>query len=193
MLGSWHMTFSGINVIVPLLGLIGGIQLAFLWSVLNVIIHTSVYALYPYSLYSLISVYHIPTFFASAYWRHPHMLLAVGIPLISMVCFILHASGSGLYALYWLIPIVIYFFPKKTLFMRALSATFIQHAVGSVLWLLLQPSGQSFWQALMPLVIVERTIFALAMMICIYGIEKLLQWRTGYTTIRSLFVLQSQE
>lgn len=187
------MTFSGINIVAPLLGLMGGLQLAFLWSVFNTIIHTSLYMLYPYSLYSFISVYHIPTFFASAYWRYPNALFSVGVPLISMLCFIFHASGSGLYALYWLIPIAIYFSPKKTFFIRALSATFIQHAVGSVIWLLLQPSGQSFWQALMPLVIVERIVFALGMMLCIYGIEKLFHWKAGYNIIRSLFVLLPQE
>jgi len=57
----------------------------------------------------------------------------------------------------------IYWFGKDTISARALIASFIAHAVGSVIWLYCGTIAPEIWTALMPLVIVERLLIAAGM------------------------------
>lgn len=83
-------------------------------------------------------------------------------PILSMIAFWMHPNGRAAwyYALYWLIPVVGYF-KRDWLFVRSLSATFTAHAVGgaSFIWALDIPA--SIWNSIIPLVAVERILFAL--------------------------------
>ena len=46
---------------------------------------------------------------------------------------------------------------------KSLGATFVAHAVGSIIWLHLMPMSSNMWLALIPIVPVERVCFAAAM------------------------------
>ncbi len=88
-----------------------------------------------------------------------------GFPLLAIGLFIFHPAIFGtaamLFALYWTIPIIAALLPSN-LYLRALGATFSQHAMGGVLWLYFVPgfANPSIWLALIPVVAIERTVFA---------------------------------
>lgn len=83
------------------------------------------------------------------------------VPICAMALFILHDVGqqAWLYSLYWLVPIIAYFLPNN-LFFRALGATFMAHAIGSIAFLYTFPTTPQYWLALIPIVAVERIVFA---------------------------------
>jgi hypothetical protein len=110
-------------------------------------------------------LYHIPGVVASAYWAFENKMIAFIVPLICMITFLIHPIGfaAAPYALYWFIPITLYFVRSKTIFMHSLSSTFIAHAIGSVIWLYVHPMSPAFWLALIPVVAVERLMFASGM------------------------------
>jgi len=83
------------------------------------------------------------------------------IPLLAMLAFVLHPVGQQVwfYSLYWLIPIIATVFSKR-LFFRSLGATFTAHAIGSVAFLYSIPTTPELWLALIPIVAVERILFA---------------------------------
>lgn len=83
------------------------------------------------------------------------------IPVIGMILFWANPVGAEAwgYALLWLIPIAASFLASN-LFMRSLASTFQAHIVGSLAFLYFVGLPASAWWALIPLVIVERTLFA---------------------------------
>jgi len=101
------------------------------------------------------------------YWATNHPVIRVGLPLLCMGLFIAHPIGSQafLYSFYWLIPIVLYAFPHQSLFLQSLGSTFVAHAVGSVIWLYTVPMTAGMWLGLIPVVIIERVLFALGMVV----------------------------
>ncbi len=111
-------------------------------------------------------VYYIPTLCASTYWAFSSRLYPVVVFLACIALFIAHPVGSlaAPYALYWLIPVLFAFLPRTIIFARALTSTFLAHAVGSVIFLYWGPiSTPADWMALIPVVAFERFIFALGM------------------------------
>jgi len=87
----------------------------------------------------------------------------LAIPAIAMIAFWLHPEGRGAwyYALYWLIPIIAYFWHDKFIFARALGTTFVAHSVGSVLFLYFFNLKAAVWIGLLPVVWKERGLMAL--------------------------------
>ncbi|MBU0636355.1 hypothetical protein KKE06_04990 [Candidatus Micrarchaeota archaeon] len=85
------------------------------------------------------------------------------VPVFAMALFMLHPVGSQawMYALYWLIPIGVRVFAPNRLFFKSLGATFMAHSVGSVIWLYALPSTPELWLLLIPIVALERCLFAL--------------------------------
>lgn len=94
----------------------------------------------------------------------------IGLPLLAMMLFCAHPVGCQVfyYSWYWFIPMAVYIFAQDTLVSRALGASFIAHAVGSVVWLYTGNIPAQVWTALMPLVIVERLIIAAGMVGFVY-------------------------
>jgi len=88
--------------------------------------------------------------------------LCIIVPILAMAAFWLNPVGqqAWFYALYWTIPIIVKFLPER-LFLRSLGATFTAHAVGSVLFLYTIPTAPMLWVGLIPVVAIERTMFAL--------------------------------
>ena len=117
--------------------------------------------------------WYLPTLSAAWYWRSESVVVRALLPFACMILFIVHPIGSQawIYALYWLIPLVIYAVSCKHIVLDALASTFVQHAVGSVLWLYCMPTTVESWYVLLPLVIIERCIFASGMLAVMYTVE----------------------
>ena len=100
----------------------------------------------------------IPVLAMAAFWLHPIALqmVIIAIPWLGWVI----SLPAGIYSLFWTIPILVKFLPDR-LFLRSLGATFTAHAIGSVLFLYTIPNIPALWIGLIPVVAVERTIFAL--------------------------------
>ncbi len=84
------------------------------------------------------------------------------VPLVCMVLFMVHPEGgkAWFYSLYWLVPMIC-FFKKERLILNALGSTFTAHAVGSVAFLYAFNLPAPIWTALIPIVFMERMLFAL--------------------------------
>jgi hypothetical protein len=106
----------------------------------------------------------LPIIFAVLYFAKPNKYILI-VPATAMIAFWLHPEGrqAWYYALYWLIPIVMYFFHKRWIFARALGTTFTAHAVGSVLFLYTMNLPATVWISLIPVVWKERGIMAIGM------------------------------
>lgn len=84
------------------------------------------------------------------------------IPLLCIILFVAHPQGriAWYYSLYWLIPILAVF-KKNRLILNALGATFTAHAVGSIIFLYAFNLPAAVWISLIPIVAIERGLFAL--------------------------------
>src|SRR5579872_833379 len=123
--------FSGVNSVLPLAGAFGGVMGAGLLFLLRQLIHLIFFKTLSLSFLALC----VPGLCASLYWATHNFLVRVILPIACMALFIAHPVGSQafIYSLYWLIPVVLYLIPQRSLFLTALGSTFVAHAVGSVI------------------------------------------------------------
>jgi len=166
--GSYCMFFSGSSVILPVAGLYASwpcLALVFLFR----------------SAHSLLNpIYFITHYFpgmgAALSMRFNHWMISVATPAVCMMLFMMHpvAGQVWIYSCYWLIPMIIYFLEQRTgpmYFLTALRSTFIAHALGSVIWAYLKPITVAQWQLLLPIVVLERLVFAGSITICCMTID----------------------
>lgn len=180
-IGSSYLFFSFRNSIVPLVGAFAGAVGAGLYFVGSAAISFFVKDAAPLSFLAYSG---IPTLFSSLYWTvHARSIKAV-IPALCMVLFLIHPIGiqAWPYALFWLIPFALAFKKEQSIFMTALASTFIAHAVGSVLWLYTTSMEPSYWYALIPIVPLERMLFAAGTTVCYRAFSFALNynWREAY-------------
>lgn len=85
------------------------------------------------------------------------------IPALSILAFNLHPIGRTVwfYSLFWTIPFILWPLRERFLLARSLSATFTAHAVGGAVWIWAFNLPAEVWVALIPVVALERSIFAL--------------------------------
>lgn len=157
--GTFFTCFSASCITIPLIGLLGGTFSTMVFFTITLLSRLVL----GYGISFKILAYYIPGLCASLYLAQRSALLAVGLPIICMIAFILHPVGhdAALYTAYWLIPLLLLCIPQKTVFTHALTATFIAHAVGSTLWIYTHPTTPALWLALIPIVALERLIYAL--------------------------------
>ena len=163
-IGSYTAFFSLSTTIVPLSGAFAGLSGAMITGILKMVLGVIVYgALFP--LHHL--AFHLPGMFAAFYWASTSIMIRAFIPLICILLFVTHPIGSHAwpYAMYWWIPVILYFMNKKSISANAIGSTFVAHAVGSVIWLYTMPMGAATWLALMPIVLIERFLFAGGMVV----------------------------
>ena len=182
-LGSVKAFFSMTPMVQPLAGVWGGLTGTGLLFALGILLRIVFSGWKSFILLS----YHVPGFFASCALASRHWVLHVVLPLICMALFIAHPVGMGAFAytIYWLVPVALYVANKELFFLRALSSTFIAHGVGSVIWIWCSPMTSSAWLALIPVVFVERVIFALGMTLiyqAVCGVQKLVRTYTQSAT-----------
>lgn len=158
--GSYKFFFSAMNMILPTAGSLLGLGTA-----LPVLI---TYFLIKKSIGFAMITAGFPTIFAAANWSAKNTMMRVALqlvlPVACMMLFALHPVGGQAvaYASFWFIPMILFFINRTrySVFSLALSSTFIAHAVGSVMWLYVVPMTPEQWLALMPVVVVERFVFA---------------------------------
>lgn len=162
-LGSSCAFFSLAPIIVPLSGMLGGIEGSFVLFAISCIVRFVWSGMFSFHFLA----YHIPGLFASLYLSCPHWGLRLLPAVLCMILFLAHPVGlaAGVYTLLWLIPIGIYLIGKKNIFLDALAATFTAHAVGSVIWLYTMPMTPHAWLALIPVALVERFTYALGIVV----------------------------
>lgn len=161
-LGSYNAFFSFNNCLLPLSGAFFGFTGASLVMLGKMALGMLLFGgLFPLSHLA----FYIPGFFAALYWTSSSIMIRCIVPIICMILFLVHPVGGHvwIYAMYWWIPVILYFIKKNHLFTIALGSTFVAHAVGSVIWLYTVPMVASAWLALMPVVIIERLLFAIGM------------------------------
>lgn len=85
------------------------------------------------------------------------------VPALAIIAFNLHPVGRFVwfYSLFWTIPFLMWPFRERFLLARALATTMTAHAVGGAVWIWAFPTTPLFWTALIPLVIMERSMFTL--------------------------------
>lgn len=168
LVGTQMASFSLAHCLTPLIGLLaGGIGATAFFAARTV-----------FNSGSLILACHLPTFGAALYLSAltttnynislGKKLVLAAIPLGCMLLFILHPVGYAafVYSLFWLIPLASLAIPHNNLFFHMLGSTFTAHAIGSVLWLYagLIPDAH-IWINLIPVVIIERLLFASGMFV----------------------------
>lgn len=104
----------------------------------------------------------LPMIFAVLYFTRKGKFNLI-IPALAIIAFVVHPIGRTIwyYALFWTIPIIAYFFRDRFLLARALGATFTAHAIGGALWIWFFALPAPVWISLIPVVILERSFFAL--------------------------------
>jgi hypothetical protein len=146
-------------MIMPLSGAFGGALGAFLVCSLGIGFKLAIGSALTFKFLA----YHIPGLCAALYWGSNSVAIRMLIPFACMIAFISNPVGGQIwaYSLFWLIPIMIALINKKTLFLQALGSTFTAHAVGTAIWIWATPTTPAFWLMLVPIVIIERSVFAL--------------------------------
>jgi len=111
------------------------------------------------------------------------------IPIVGMLLFWANPIGAEAwgYALLWLIPIAASFFASN-LFARSLASTFQAHVVGSLAFLYFMGMPAAAWWALIPLVIVERTLFAAGISVTYVFLNSILNYIMEKLHVQSGFV-----
>lgn len=162
--GSYRFILSGVNIVLPIAGGLFsfdtiGLMISGLWLIKMLFL-------------SMPITIGIPSACAMLSWHSAHQAakqkmlnssINAFLPAICMAIFMLHptAHGAWPYALYWLIPIVIYASNHTgNNLLIALQSTFVAHAVGSIMWLFLVPMTPAQWLALIPVVALERLSIA---------------------------------
>jgi len=176
-IGSYTAIFSGINIMLPLGGAFGGIA----GSIGMFMLGLGTRLVFFGGLNVHLLAFHVPGLVASLYWSTSHWLIRLVVPAVCIVLFGLHPVGFAAlpYAFYWLIPITLYFVSHKNLFTRALGSTLTAHAVGSVIWLYTMPMTPATWLALIPVVAIERVLFASGMVLAYKGLHYIARMRTN--------------
>ncbi len=179
--GAKTAVFSGFSVGGPLVGLYRGMGFgAGLFALRRLI-----YCLFMgTSLFSPFSLY-LPTLAAGYYFKSSSWAIRLFVPILCIILFTVHPVGaeSWFYALYWLVPVALYFVGTRSAFAESLGATFVQHAVGSVLWIYLVPTTPAVWAALMPIVAVERLLCAVGMVVVMHVVAYVGTFRLQYNFV----------
>lgn len=85
------------------------------------------------------------------------------VPALAIIAFNLHPIGRTVwfYSLFWVIPFLVWPFRDRFLLARSLGSTMTAHAVGGAVWIWAFNLPANIWISLIPVVILERSIFTL--------------------------------
>lgn len=193
--GSKGFMLSGFCMLAPILGVVGG-----LGSIGLALIFTKLWRVLLFGGATSIT-FGIPSLFAAWCWSldaktekyFAKFFVNFLIPMLCFFIFIFHPSVSygWWYSLYSFVPITFYFlesfkFLDKNVFVTSLKSTFIAHAIGSTIWCYFVPMTPDKWLALIPIVAIERLVFAFAM-VFVYKVSHKLYYnflRDKYSVIQ---------
>jgi hypothetical protein len=157
--GSKMAFFAPAAVVLPLAGAFGGISGSLGMLGMGLIMRCLFFGAMPL----LFLAYHLPGFVASLYWAHDSKIFRSVPALLCMILFLAHPVGaqSAWYSLFWFIPMIASFYSGT--FFTALGSSFTAHAVGTLVWLYAGQLAPADFALLVPVVIVERLMIAVAM------------------------------
>jgi hypothetical protein len=107
----------------------------------------------------------------------------VAVPAACMALFLLHPIGREVwfYSLFWLVPIAIVRFrdridgalrhPVARTYSYSLGTAFVDHSVGSVVYLWFLSIPAQFWVAAIPITLVERLLIALGITFSYHAVK----------------------
>ncbi len=171
-IGSLHATFSWSSMFAPVVASNYGLGFVSLFFISKKLFSLSCVGL------GLFALHRLPLFFSARAFQKREIFTSFFVPAVCMALFSCHDVGRQVwcYSWYWFIPMVL-FFVNTSPWSRALSASFVAHAVGSVVWLYTALIPAQVWLALIPVVIVERLLIAGGIVMCDYvvGCVMLLQ------------------
>ncbi|MCX5923226.1 MAG: hypothetical protein NTU89_01535 [Candidatus Dependentiae bacterium] len=164
--GSINCTFSWSSMIAPVIA--DQFGLGWVWLLC---VSKKMFSMKVLSLYGIIrfAFHRLPLFFSSRAFQKKEWATSIILPATCMVLFSYHEVGrvAWVYSLYWIIPMAL-FFVRDLPWSRALSASFVAHAVGSVVWLYTASIPACVWIGLIPVVFIERLLIAGGILICNY-------------------------
>ena len=104
----------------------------------------------------------LPTMFGVWYFAKREGKLLI-LPALSIIAFNLHPVGRTVwfYSLFWVIPFLVWPFRDRFLIAKSLGSTFTAHAVGGAIWIWAFNLPANIWISLIPVTILERSIFTL--------------------------------
>jgi hypothetical protein len=191
--GSMGAFFSLDQCILP----VGGLYCSGTSTMLSLLGRYIVHLIMLGTMSPLYIVYHLPTFFGTVYFQSHRtgtpkkwqFLIKVSLALAIISCiigFVAHPVGRQVfyYAGFWLLPLGTLMLSSEYRFLHALGSTFTVHAFGTLLWIYTHTTVPAFWIALIPLVIIERLVFASGMTAVIYGITRLHNSAVGGTLVQ---------
>ena len=160
--GSKFAWFSCATMAIPAVG--------FHYSLVYVIFYIFTKSLCSSKLFCLLFLKKMPLICSTLALRKRNAILCVVLPIVAMILFCAHPIGyeACYYSWYWFIPMIIYGFVPDSFISRAISASFVAHAVGSVIWLYKGTIPASVWIELLPIVAIERVIIAAGMVGFVY-------------------------
>ncbi|MFA5954760.1 MAG: hypothetical protein WC817_04455 [Patescibacteria group bacterium] len=163
------------------LGSMPGAVSVFLMQIFNFVLHGA----HVQDVGTIIRLF--PMIFAAAYFGKRTKLNVI-VPALAILAFVASPIGRSAwyFSLYWLIPMVCYFYQDKFLLARSLGSTFTAHAVGGALWVYLVPMPATVWIALIPVVAMERLSFAIGISVMYLVVNNVL----NYLNEKQLFSYQ---
>jgi len=169
-IGSVKTFFSAISVTGPLVVVFGGLPGGLLYLFLNLLCSVKKTLLFTQT--------GLPNLLAGCYWKGNSKFIKLALPIFAMAVFWYSTWGTSAawYATLWLIPVLIELCGFNNLFSKALGATWIAHATGSILWLYFGKITADQWVLIMPIALIERFCLAILMV----GMYKLIQAVCGY-------------
>ncbi len=159
-------------------GPIAGAFVGSIWGLITVgVMQFANWAWHGFALDASTLIRLLPVLFSVLYFARKSRWLTL-VPATAMIAFWLHPEGrqAWYYALYWLIPVIAYFWHEKSLLLRALGTTFTAHAVGSTLFLYVLNLPASVWTGLIPVVWKERIIMAFGITVTYIAFNYLLSF-----------------
>jgi len=117
-----------------------------------------------------LTLLYLPGFASSLYLSTNSKLYKLFIPILSMILFINNPIFFSVksYSLYWLIPIFVSIFNIKSIFLRSLAATFVAHAVGTMISIYSGQLSCNLINQIKLIIFFEKILFAALMSISYY-------------------------
>ncbi|OGI82691.1 hypothetical protein A3I95_01875 [Candidatus Nomurabacteria bacterium RIFCSPLOWO2_02_FULL_44_12] len=169
------------------IGTLPGVVAVFLMQFVNFVVHGAVVE----DAGTIIRF--LPMLFAVLYFTRKGKFNLV-IPIIAIIAFVAHPIGREVwyFTLFWIIPIIAYYLRDRFLLARALGATFTAHAVGGALWMWVFALPAPIWISLIPVVALERSLFALGICVSFVLVNNLLALLAKKRILNLGFMIESK-
>lgn len=172
-------TLSLFNILAPMatgfVGTIPGVLAVFFMQVFNAVVHGAP-IFTEYAFLGFLSMVGAALYFSKD--RRWSLI----IPVAAIISFNLNPVGrtAWVYSLYWLIPLVTYFWAERSLIARSLGATFTAHAFGGMWYVWAYHLPRVVWMGLIPVVAEERLMFTVGIVVSYLVLNNVLSYLVAW-------------